>query len=146
MEQLLARVRNLLDHRATTNSNNKPTVLVMDDDESLRELFQINLERLGYQVILAADGAQATAYYKESLDKSQHIDAVILDVSVPGGMGGTETARQILSLNPRAKLIVSSGDTFGLEMTNYREYGFSGAIEKTFNREQIDRVIRAVLS
>jgi len=146
MEELLVRVRALLDGGLTTSSYDKPTVLVMDDDESLRELFQINLERLGYQVILSADGAQAAAQYKESLSKARHIDAVILDVSVPGGMGGTETARHILSLNPRAKLIVSSGGSFGPEMTNYREYGFSGAIEKTFNREHIDRVIRDVLS
>lgn len=146
VETLLQRVQELLSERSLDAPRHPPTVMVMDDDDSVRELFRLNLERLGFQFIGAADGAQAVARYKESVEKAQPIDVGILDISVPGGMGGKETAQQILALNSRAKLIVSSGDSYGAEMTNYRDYGFSAAIEKTFDRSEIERVIRQVMS
>ena len=75
------------------------------------------------------------------------IDLIILDLSIPGsGIDGVETAQQLLAMNPDVKLVVSSGDSYGEIMKNYRHHGFSGALEKNFDRAEIQRVLDEVLS
>jgi PAS domain S-box-containing protein len=157
---LLTHVRNLLDKDTKPQSpptspptspstlKNKLanfTILVMDDEEDVRELFQLNLERLGYQTLLACNGAEAIALYQQSLESGAPINAIILDLSIPGSLGGKEVAAKIRSLNVNAKIIVASGDSGGPEMTHYQDYGFDGALEKTFDRKKIKQALEKVL-
>jgi len=118
----------------------------MDDEEDVRELFQLNLERLGCQTIPASNGDETIALYQQALEDGKPIDAIILDLSIPGSLGGKEVAAKIRALNPNAKIIVASGHSEGPEMTHYQDYGFQGALEKTFNREEMERVLERVLA
>ena len=147
---LLTRVRNLLDEgssNARTEIKLKGrTILVMDDEEETRELFKLNLNKLGCKAIPASTGEEAIALYQQSLGKADSIDVAILDLSIPGGLGGKDVAEKIRALDPQAKIIVASGHSDGPEMTNYQNHGFDGALEKNFNREIIKQVLEQVLS
>jgi len=142
-EELLVRVRKILDEKE--NSQKKPVILVMDDDENIQKLFEINLNKLDYESIFANDGSQAISIYRDSFEANKVIDIVILDISVPGGIGGKEAAEKILAIDPNAKLIVSSGDAYGPEMTNCHDYGFKAILEKDFDRKQMQKIFNQVL-
>lgn len=140
--ELLAHIRKVLDSHKITEK--KRTVLVMDDEENVLELFEITLKKLGFEAIFANNGEDAVKIYSQSLEKNQAIDIVILDMSIPGGIGGKEVAERILALNSDAKLIVSSGDTYGHGMTNYQEYGFKAMLEKDFDPKQMIKILNQV--
>ncbi len=144
-QTLLQRVRERLDQESIAAMSRKRRVMIMDDDESVRELFRINLEKLGYEAVSVSDGNQAIACYKQAIADERPIDVCILDIAIPGKMDGKATARELLALDPRARLVVSSGDSFGAVMTGFKEFGFRGAIEKTFDRAEIERVLDQVL-
>ena len=139
------RVREILDGHSQPKKINKPTIMVMDDEENVRELFRVNLEKLGYETVLVSNGEQAIGRYQDSLKSDKPIEAVIMDLQIQGGMDGLDAARGILAIDHRAKLIVSSGDSYGQVMSNFREHGFQAAIEKTFDRENMEKVITQVL-
>lgn len=122
------------------------TVLVIDDDNDVRDLYKLNLSRLGCRVLLASNGNEGLDLFQHALEDNEIIDAVILDLSIPGEMDGREVAKNIRKLEPNAKLIVSSGDSEGREMTNYQEYGFVAALQKNFNRESIEKVLNKVIN
>lgn len=147
---LLAHVRKLLDEGGSTAKTKTKlsdrTILVMDDEEHMRELYEINLGKLGWKTITACTGEEAITLYQQSLDKAEPIDAAILDLSIIGGLGGIETAERIRALDPQAKLIVSSGYSEGPEMTQFQDYGFDGALEKDFKREKMKQALEQVLS
>ena len=84
-------------------------ILLMDDEEALRILFRAVLDRLGYDVETARDGGEAIALYEQALAAGNPFDAVLLDLTVIGGMGGVETAEKLKQLDPASRLIVSSG-------------------------------------
>ena len=118
--------------------------MVMDDEPDIRDLYKINLDKLGYEVVLVDCGEAAIERYQESLAKLDPIDIVILDLKVAGGMGGEETAEKLLDLNKNVVLVVSSGNSFGEVMENYKDYGFRGAIEKNFNRDKLKEVLDSI--
>jgi PAS domain S-box-containing protein len=120
-------------------------VLVMDDDELLRRTVARALERLGYVVELAAEGEQAIRIYREALDTDRAFSAVIMDLTIPGGMGGEAAAGEILEFDPDAVLIASSGYSDGPVMADSAAFGFQGAIAKPFVGDQLDTVLRGVL-
>ncbi len=117
-------------------------VLMMDDDAMLRNVVETLLKRLGHQVVLTQEGHEAVQAYKNSVEP---FDLVILDLTVPAGMGGRDCAREILNINPQARIVVASGYSTDPVMANYREYGFCGAIEKPFHLEEFREVIEAAL-
>ena len=145
-QQLLRHIRQILGEQTKVETTHKPTIMVMDDDENIRKLYKINLEKLGYENIDAIDGEQAISLYRQSLENNHAIDVCILDITIPGGIGGKETAEKILSMNPQANLIVSSGDSTGAIMTNYQNFGFKAVLEKTFDRQQMQQVLNQVLT
>ncbi|GEM_PF-1911368 len=122
------------------------TILVVDDEQDIRDLYSLILEKLGYQVLLARTSDEVVECYHQSLENSVPIDVVILDLNLPDGRGGKEIAGVLRAMDPHARLIVSSGHTTAPEMTHYAEYGFNGALEKTFNRGNIKRTIEQVLA
>jgi signal transduction histidine kinase/ActR/RegA family two-component response regulator len=120
-------------------------LLVMDDDEALRILFKAVLTNLGYDVEAAADGAEAVALYETAKATDCGFDAVILDMTVSGGMGGLEAADKLKELDPSLKLIVSSGYSDAPVMSHFAEYGFDAVIVKPWTVKEMSEVLRRVL-
>ena len=120
------------------------TILVMDDEKMVRDVVTRMLASLGYQVVLAGDGAEAIEIYKQAHDTDQSISAAIMDLTIPGGMGGEQAAREILALDKDAKLIVSSGYSNDPVMADFREYGFCAAIQKPYRSEELHKVLELV--
>ena len=118
----------------------------MDDDPSLRILSQAVLAHLGYDVQVAADGAEAIALYRKAAVEGRCFDAVLLDLTVTGGMGGVEAATKLRDLDPTAKLIVSSGYSDAPVMSHFSEYGFDAVIEKPWTVQAMSEVLRTVLA
>jgi signal transduction histidine kinase/ActR/RegA family two-component response regulator len=120
-------------------------LLVMDDEEALRILFKAVLSKLGYDVQTARDGAEAIALYESTEAAGGGFDAVLLDLTVTGGMGGLEAAAKLRELNPSLKLIVSSGYSEAPVMSHFADYGFDAVILKPWTVKEISEVLRKVL-
>jgi signal transduction histidine kinase/CheY-like chemotaxis protein len=120
-------------------------VLVMDDEEEMRSTTADMLERLGYTVDHARDGAEAIEKYRCARDDGRPFDAVIMDLTVPGGMGGKEAIRKLLELDPLAKAIVSSGYSHDPVMSDFRAYGFQGMVTKPYRLRDLSEVVASVI-
>ena len=118
-------------------------IMVMDDDLMLRNLARSQLAALGHDAVLVKDGAEAISTYQEMQESDSPIDLVILDLTIPGGMGGKETAQKLLQLDPEAKLIVASGYSNDPVMAGYSEYGFRAAVAKPFTLKELRKAIAA---
>jgi nitrogen-specific signal transduction histidine kinase/ActR/RegA family two-component response regulator len=112
-------------------------VLVMDDEEGVREFARESLTFLGYRVTCCVDGQDAVNIYRAASEANDPFFAVILDLAVAEGMGGEETARRILEFDPSARLIVSSGYSYDPIMEGYREHGFCAAVTKPYKVDQL---------
>ncbi len=123
----------------------KGKILVMEDEETLRELSAKMLERLGYEAELAKDGTEAIELYKRAMDSGEPFDAVILDLSVQGGMGGKQAIQKLQEMDSEVKAIVSSGYTDDPVMCNFRQYGFSAALPKTYLKKDMSEALQKVL-
>ena len=121
-------------------------ILVMDDEAIIRELVAKMLERIGYEVECARDGAEALKLYAQAKNTGQPFNAVILDLTIPGGMGGKEAIKRLLQLDPQVKAIVSSGYADGTTVANYKEYGFQGIIPKPYRLAELSRVLHGVIN
>ncbi len=121
-------------------------IMVMDDEEMIRNLAQAQLSTLGHKVVLVVDGEQAINRYQKLQDSGTPVDLVIMDLTVPGGMGGQEATRKLLQLDPEAKIIVASGYSNDPVMASYQEYGFCAAIAKPFDLTELRQVIESALS
>lgn len=120
-------------------------VLVMDDDESIRKSLQAVLTVLGYRIELAKNGKEAVEKYKEAEQSGQAFDAVILDLTIPGGMGGKKTVQELKKIDSNVKAIVSSGYSNDPVLANYREYGFVNILEKPYEVEKVSSVLQNVI-
>jgi signal transduction histidine kinase/CheY-like chemotaxis protein len=120
-------------------------LLVMDDEEALRKLLSIVLTRLGYEVETARDGAEAIALYERRKLEGKGFDAVVLDLTVPGGMGGLEAAAKLKEFDPASKLIVSSGYSDAAVMSDFAKCGFDAVLPKPWTSAEMSEVIRSVL-
>ncbi|MCW5199701.1 response regulator, partial [Desulfobulbus sp. F1] len=128
------------------NIAQKPSrIMVMDDDRMLRNLVQAQLRALGHEAILVSDGAEAVSTYQQLLESGNPVDFVIMDLTIPGGMGGKEAAQQLLLIDPAARLIVASGYSNDPVLAEYRDYGFRAAVAKPFNLQELRRAITAAL-
>ena len=120
-------------------------ILVMDDQPPVRETLGKILVHLGYQVVYAAHGAEALEKFAQALDEDAPFAAVILDLTVPGGLGGQETLTKLRDLDPRIKAIVSSGYADDPIMSRFAEYGFQGVMPKPYRVKDIREILTAVL-
>jgi len=120
-------------------------ILIMDDEAALRKLLEAVLTKLGYQVATARDGAEAIAMCEKARESGRGFDAVLLDLTVRGGMGGVEAASKLKELDPSLKLIVSSGYSDAPVISDFRRYGFDEVIPKPWVITQLGEVFRRVL-
>jgi two-component system, cell cycle sensor histidine kinase and response regulator CckA len=120
-------------------------ILLMDDEHFIRDLAGEMLALLGYDVTLAKDGAQALELYETAMTSSNPFDLVIMDLTIPGGMGGSETIRLLRQLDPTVKAIVSSGYSNDPIMADYEKYGFSGVVAKPYSVNDLSETLTKVL-
>ena len=120
-------------------------VLVMDDQKFVQVVARRMLSSLGYEVETAADGAEAIELYRAARDSDHPFDAVILDLTVPGGMGGKEVVRRLIEIDPQARCIVSSGYSEDAVIANFSGYGFRAALSKPYEiRELAATLLKAL--
>jgi len=119
-------------------------ILLMDDEEMIRDLGHRILSRLEYDTELAADGNEAIEMYQTAMDSGKPFEIVILDLTVKGGLGGKDAVKKILKLNPHAKVIVSSGYSDDPVMTKFWEYGFSGALPKPYKIKDLIEILKKI--
>ena len=120
-------------------------VLVMDDEEILRKVAEKMLLELGYEVECVQDGAEALEFYQKAKQSGKCFDAVIMDLTIPGAMGGKKTIEKLNKIDPEAIAIVSSGYSNDPIMSNYQEYGFRGVVTKPYQIKELSWVMQEVL-
>jgi PAS domain S-box-containing protein len=121
-------------------------ILLMDDEEVVRESMREILTFAGYEVEPAQDGTEAIDLYVKAKAADKPFDAVIMDLTIPGGMGGKEAIQRLTGIDPEIKAIVSSGYSNDPVMANFREYGFRGAVSKPYKVNEITDTLYAVLT
>lgn len=119
-------------------------VLVLDDDVNVLSTLRTVLGRLGYRVETALTGEEAIEQYRQALVTGDRFSAVILDLTVKGGMGGKETMPHLLKLDPHVRGIVASGYSDDPVLAHFREYGFCETLPKPYNVEQVSSMLLAV--
>jgi len=124
----------------------KGNILVMDDEADLRELVTDILTSVGFDVTACSDGQEAIVYYTHALQAAQPFNLVILDLTVPGGMGGKKTIEKLLEIDPKVKAIVSSGYSNDPIMAEYDKFGFKGVVTKPYSAEQLITVTNEMLN
>lgn len=120
-------------------------ILIMDDEPTIRDMTGKILTVLGYEVDFAKDGKEAIDIYRKADEEGNPFDLVIMDLTVPGGMGGTAAVGKLHEIAPHAKVIVSSGYSTDPIMSEYKKYGFCGVIIKPYSANQVSEAIRNVL-
>jgi len=123
----------------------KGKILVMDDEAPLRKMYGMVLGKLGYTSEFAEDGDEALRMAKEAKQASKPYDAAILDLTIPGGMGGKEAIQKLLEIDPEIRAIVSSGYADDPVMADFQEYGFKGRLAKPFEFGALSNVLHEVI-
>ncbi len=121
-------------------------ILVMDDEEDIRALACHVLRGAGHDVDIALDGREAVEIYRRALKSGQRYDAVIMDLTVPGAMGGKEAMKLLTALDPAVNAIVSSGYCNDPIMHDFRSFGFKGMVAKPYESDQLLAVVSSLLS
>ena len=115
-------------------------ILIMDDDDFLREALLEIINFFGYEVEEATNGEEAIEKFKKN-----NFSLVIMDLTISKGMGGKDAIKKILEINPKAKVIVTSGDPSDPIMTEYKKYGFIDILKKPFKVEDLKEIIEKAL-
>lgn len=121
-------------------------ILIMDDDEVVRQVGLQMLNLLGYEVTESSEGEEALQKYQEALDAGSPFDVVILDLTIPGKMGGQETIDRLRKIDPQVKAIVSSGYSNDPIMAEFRKFGFSGVVPKPYSLEKLGSTVHSLIS
>ena len=133
--------RKAVDHKPKIFKG-KGRVLVMDDEKLIRDIVVQFLKVMGFETAKAEDGREAMELYREAKESGHAFDVVIMDLTIPGGMGGKETIKKLLAYDPAAAAIVSSGYSNDPIMSNYEAYGFKGVIKKPYRIEDLSDALR----
>jgi len=120
-------------------------ILIMDDEEMVRQVMTDMLQSLGYTTDTAPDGRHAITMYEQAYRAGSPFDAVIMDLTIPGGMGGKEAVKGILDIDPAAKVIVSSGYADDPVMAEYTRYGFMGIAVKPYSQQKLQELMGRIL-
>lgn len=124
------------------NSDSQTKILYMDDELMLRNMAKDFFAMYGAKVDLAADGAEAIKMYVDKMQQECRYDFVILDLTVPGKLGGIETLKELKKIDPAVKAVVASGYSNSAVLADYQNYGFVNTLTKPFNHEEIVKVFK----
>lgn len=125
--------------------NDKLRILIVDDQEIIRDLVQAILGNVGHEVFVAEGGDQAINLYKSELENGRKFDLIIMDLTIPGEMGGKEAIVKLKELDPNVKAIVSSGYSDDPVMSDYEHYGFDGCIVKPYKNKDLIEIVQNVM-
>ncbi|HTG01203.1 MAG TPA: PAS domain S-box protein [Nitrospirota bacterium] len=120
-------------------------VLVVDDEAMIRDVLEKILQRQGYDPVSVPDGRDAVSLYNESKKNGKPFNVVIMDLTIPGGMGGKEAMAKLLEIDPKVKVIVSSGYSNDPIMAHFRDYGFRGVVTKPFTMNKLSEMVKRVI-
>jgi PAS domain S-box-containing protein len=120
-------------------------VLVVDDEDAIRDLVEFTLTRLGYEVSQAATALQGVELYHQKLRSGNRFDLVILDLTLPGGMGGKEALKKLIEIDPTVNAIVSSGYATDATMSRYEDFGFRGCIAKPYEAAELGKIVHDMI-
>ena len=123
----------------------KANILVMDDEEIICDMATEMITILGFSVSVVNDGKDAIVKYKESLETDNPFDIILMDITIPGGMGGKDTIKEILKIDPNAKVIVSSGYSTNNDISSWKKYGFKGSIPKPYTLQKLKKILYEIL-
>ncbi len=121
-------------------------ILIVDDEEAIRALVEFTLTRLGYEVMQAENAQDGVNIYRERFEAGERFDAVILDLTLPGGMGGKEALKKLMEIDPTVNAIVSSGYATDATMSRYQDFGFRGVIAKPYEASELGRIVHDVIN
>ncbi len=128
------------------DSQTKGKILILDDEELIRDTLKEMLVLLGYEVETAQDGKGAIEKYKKAFEEKRPFDVIIMDLTIPGGMGGKEALKEILKIDPNAVAVVSSGYTSSHIISEYQMYGFKGILKKPYRIEDLNNLLQELLN
>ncbi len=145
---LPASTKTAINHKSDDSISAAKTgrILIMDDEPIILTVTKMLLSHLGYTVETANDGKTAIEIYCNAQKENQKFDAVILDLTVPAGMGGKETMSKLLQIDPNVNALVSSGYSNDPIMADYKSYGFKGIIIKPYNVEELNKSLQLLLN
>jgi len=124
----------------------KGRILVMDDEKIVRNVTGKMLKSSGYDVEYSRDGTEAIELYKKAKDSGDDFDVVIMDLTIPGGMGGKEAIEKLLEIDPGVRAIASSGYSNDPIMSDFRRYGFAGVVPKPYKIKDLAKVVHRVIT
>ncbi len=124
----------------------KTRILFMDDEAPIRDMALMFIKRIGAEGEVAADGAEAVNRYREALGTSQAFNVVVMDLTVPGGMGGREALEKMRAIDPNVRAIVSSGYSQDPILANHSAHGFRGILPKPYSLDQLTKALQDVLA
>lgn len=136
---------NLLHGRSVTGHTDH-SILVMDDEKVIRDLAASMLEYLGYSATTCTKGEEAIELYRIAEESGAPYLAIIMDLTILGGMGGKDAAKQILLIDPNAKLIVSSGYSDNPVMADHKSYGFLFSLPKPYRIKDMAEAVASLHS
>ncbi len=120
-------------------------ILIVDDEEAIRALVEFTLDRLGYEVSDTETALDGVNLYREKLEAGERFDLVILDLTLPGGMGGKEALKRLIEIDPTVNAIVSSGYAMDSTMSRYQDFGFRGVIAKPYEAAELGRIVHETI-
>jgi len=121
-------------------------ILVMDDEEMVRDVSNALLIYLGYEAEVAVDGVEAIEMYKKAMESGKPYDLVILDLTNNFGMGGVETIKRLLEIDPDVKAIIATGYSNDPIIHNFREHGFCGYLSKPFSMDNLNTALHDAIA
>ena len=121
-------------------------ILLLDDEPAICEITAILLKKLGYDAVITSKGEDTLEAYKGALAEGNRFDVVILDLSVPGGLGGREVIAALVQMDPTVRALVSSGDANDPAVTQYQQFGFTGVLMKPYTKAILDASIKSVIN
>jgi PAS domain S-box-containing protein len=133
------------DEKSEKTFRGKGKILVMDDEDIVLEVAGEMVTHLGYKVELVKDGSQVVETYSKATATGEPFDAVIMDLTVPAGIGGKEAIQKLMEIDPEVKAIVSSGYSNDPVMADFKKYGFRGVIAKPYRVEELSETLHKVI-
>lgn len=121
-------------------------ILLMDDEPAIRDAVGEMLECLGFEVEVCRDGQTAIECYRKALEAGTPFDAVLMDLTIVGGMGGKETIRYLLELDPAIKAVASSGYSDDPVLAQHQKFGFRAVLTKPYTMKDLETTIRKIIA